>query len=89
MQECHEVARDTIIINKNKSKGNYDRTMNPLAKESCKKILLKNNQAKNKLASKWDGPYEIIEWHDNGNMTIRKNNKNIRVHTNNVKAFNE
>jgi len=66
-QECYEVARDTIIISKN----NYDKTMNPLTKGSCKKILLKNNQMKNKLASKWEGPYGVVEWHDNENITIQ------------------
>ena len=89
MQECYEVARDTIIITKNKSKDNYDKTMNPLTKGSFKKILLKNNQMKNKLASKWEGPYEVVEWHGNENITIRKNNKNVRVHINNVEAFDE
>jgi len=66
--------------------------MNPLTKGSCKKILLKNNQMKNKLASKLEGPYEVIEWHDNENIeniTIQKNNRNVRVYINNVKAFNE
>ena len=83
------MARDTIIITKNKSKDNYDKTMNPLTKGSFKKILLKNNQMKNKLASKWEGPYEVVEWHGNENITIRKNNKNVRVHINNVEAFDE
>jgi len=43
---------------------------------------------KNKSAPKWEGPYEVIEWHDNQNITIQKNNKNVRVHINIVKAFN-
>jgi len=33
--------------------------------------------------------YEVVEWHDNENITIQKNNKNVRVHINNVKAFDE
>jgi len=89
MQEARQMAKKHLIETKLKSKSNYDKHINPVELEIGDKVLMKNMKKKKKLEPNWIGPYEIFEVHEPVNVSIRKNNKIIRVHTNHLQLFNE
>jgi len=80
MQEARLMAKKHLIEAKSKAKNNYDKHINPIELNIGDKVLMKNMNKKNKLEPNWLGPYEITEVHEPVNVSIKKNNKIIRVH---------
>jgi len=89
MQEARQMAKKHLIEAKLRSKANYDKHINPIELVIGDKVLMKNMKKKNKLEPNWIGPYEIVEVHEPVNVSIRKNNKIVRVHMNHLQLFNE
>jgi len=91
MQEAQAFARNNLLEAKSKSKEQYDKTAKHQIFEVGQKVLLQEKAAKNKLAPKWLGPYEIVDVNPtNKNVTIKKNNKkNQTIHQNLLKLFHE
>jgi len=91
MQEAQAFARSNLLEAKSKSKEQYDKTAKHQIFKVGQKVLLQEKAAKNKLAPKWLGPYEILDVNPtNKNVTIKKSNKkNQTIHQNLLKLFHE
>lgn len=61
MQEAQALARSNLLEAKSKSKEHYDKTAKHQIFKGGQKVLLQEKAAKNKLAPKWLGPYEILD----------------------------
>lgn len=84
------MAKKHLIEAKTKAKSNYDKHINPIELKIGDKVLMKNMNKKNKLEPNWVGPYEVMEVHEPVNLSIKKNNKIIRVHImNHLQLFKE
>jgi hypothetical protein len=79
MQEVQAFARSNLLEAKNKSKEHYDKSAKSQTFEVGQKVLLQEKAAKNKLAPKWLGPYEILDVNPiNKNVTIKKVTRKAR-----------
>lgn len=88
LQTSFEIARKRLLEAKLKSKKYYDKNQNIRIFHINDMILLKNPARSNKLDEIWQGPYKIIEVHENArNVTILVRNKKRRVHMNRLKIF--
>lgn len=88
IQETCQTARNSIINNKEKSKEKYDLNRQQIDVKIGDQVWTKNHQQKGKLGSKWVGPYEVIQLHNNENITIRRGRKEVKLHKNEVKLAN-
>jgi len=89
MQEAHKVARANLIKKKEANKNYYDKNMHAIKIKKGDKVLIKEHNKRNTLSRNWTGPYEVLELHDNENITVNKGRKGYRIHINNVKLFYE
>lgn len=89
-QHSHQLARETILKNKNKSKAYYDKNAKEVKYHVGDLVLLRNEQRKNKLYEIWQGPYEVISTISDQNYRIqmRKNRTEV-VHVNRLKLYKE
>lgn len=92
LQHSHEIARDSLIRGKEKSKIYYDKYTNPVKIKIGDKVLLKNEVntrgRSKKLEPVYHGPFEVVEIHDPVNTTIRIKRKLVKVHNNRLKVCN-
>lgn len=89
LNKSHEIAKNNILDSKQKSKITYDKKVkNPLYNVGDK-VYLENNKSRQckKLSSNYLGPYEIIEIHDNQNVSLKIKNKIVRIHKNRIKPI--
>ena len=93
LQHSHQIARETLIKNKERAKINYDKTSNDLKLKVGDKVLLRNEAnvigKPKKLLPLYQGPYEVILINTDQNCTIKVKNKSIKVHKNRLKLFIE
>jgi len=84
------MAKTELLDSKNKSKEHYDKKTAPLTLVKGDRVLIQEKASKGKLASKWLGPYSVIDIQpDSPNVTILKKNKPVKVHRNLLKQFHE
>lgn len=88
LQAAHEIAREQLIFQKQKTKTNYDKTTNEISLHVGDQVLLQDKARKGKLSAKWLGPYEVLEINANENVTIKKGKRKAKVHANLLKLFN-
>ena len=87
LQLAHQIARDRLVEQKQKTKEYYDQNQNQITVHVGDRVLLKNNARKGKLSPKWLGPYEVIELRANENVTLQKDRKRVTVHKNLIRTF--
>jgi len=75
LQVSHQIARDRLMEQKQKTKEQYDQNQNPTNIHVGDRVLLKNNARKGKLSAKWLGPYEVIELKTNENDFTERSQK--------------
>lgn len=76
LQETYEVTKNKLIANKNKSKERYDNKSQANMLKIRDKVYMETKATRNKLTSKWSGPFEILEILPNGvNVAIKPNSK--------------
>ena len=90
LQTAHEVARQKLILHKEKSKEQYDKGTEPFKLEVGQQVLLYDETVRRgrskKLSPQYIGPYEVLSV--NGvNATIKKGRGTQRVHVNRLKPF--
>jgi len=87
LQLSHQIARDRLLEQKQKTKEHYDQKLNEITVHVGDRVLLKNSARKGKLSPKWLGPYEVIEIRANENVTLQKDRKRVTVHKNLIRVF--
>lgn len=88
MQDSFKLARDRLIDKKQKTKEQYHKKIHEITVKIGDKVLLKDHTHKGKLNPKWLGPFAITDIHDNENVSIKKGQKEIKVHKNELKVYN-
>ena len=73
---------------KNNTKENSQRTNHQHAVGDSVLIIKKKSEIKSKLDKPTDGPYEITEVHNNGNVTILRGNYAERINIRRIKTAN-
>jgi hypothetical protein len=90
LQSAHEVARQKLIINKEKSKAYYDKGTAEHEVQVGQKVLLFDETVRRgrskKLSPQYIGPYEVLAV-DGVNVTIKKGRNAQKVHVNRVRPF--
>jgi hypothetical protein len=90
LQTAHEVAREKLLSNKQKSKEYYDDKSREFKLSVGDKVLLYDETVRRgrskKLSSQWIGPYEVLGL-DRVNATIKRGRKVQKVHVNMLKLF--
>jgi len=90
LQSAHEIARQKLIISKEKSKKYYDKCSEKCEIQVGQKILLFDETVRRgrskKLSPQYIGPYEVLAV-DGVNLTIRKGRTTQKVHVNRVRPF--
>jgi hypothetical protein len=88
LQAAHQVARESLISHKEKSKEYYDKGIKETTLKVGDKVLLYDKMVQRgrskKLSSQWLGPYDIISI-DRVNATIKKGRHSQKVHLNRLK----
>lgn len=88
LQNAHEFARRNLIASKENTKKYYDKHTNDFSLKIGDKVLLESATNK-KLESRYEGPYEILDFPSDVNTAIRVKNKQQIVHNNRLKPFHE
>lgn len=89
LKSSYEIARQNLLISKEKSKIYYDKNCNPVTFKIGDQVLLKNElKSKNKLDSLWHGPHLVVDIISNENTKIKVAKKFRVVHNNRLKLFN-
>jgi len=86
LQRMHELVRQHLQKEKEKSKEYYDRNAKDRHFIIGQKVWLKNQTRKNKLSPIWEGPYEVTGIPSNVNIRILVKGKDKVYHKNLVKA---
>ena len=90
MQSAHEIARQKLLISKEKSKEYYDKVYEKCEIQVGQKILLFDETVRRrrskKLSLQYIGPYEVLAV-DGVNVTSRKGRTTQKVHVNRVRPF--
>ena len=86
-QRTWDIAQQKILESKQKSKLQYDKNVYSENIHVGDQVLLKNNASKNKLDTRWLGPYVVQSVEDNDNLIIDKNGKPYRTHINQTHKF--
>lgn len=91
LNKSHHIAKENLIINKEKSKSNYDSNSKDRQFAVNDNVFLKNEITKigknKKLSSDWKGPYKIISI-SKPNAIIQIKRKKVKVHFNRLKLAN-
>lgn len=85
LQESHKLARENILVSKEKSKEIYDQNRHEINFNVGDRVWIKNHQPKGKLSPKWLGPYLVTQLEDNENVIIQKERKEVKIHINELK----
>jgi len=87
---AHEIARQKLILSKEKSKEYYDKGSEKCEIQIGQKKLLFDETVRRgmskKLSPQYIGPYEVLAV-DGVNVTIRKGRTTQNVHVNRVRSF--
>lgn len=83
---AHQETVQNLLKQKEKSKTNYDKKLNPKAYSKGDKVLIKNFKRSGKLTPLYEGPY-IVQSANETNIIIKKNDKSIKININNTKPF--
>ena len=90
LQSAHEIARQKLIISKEKSKEYYNKGSEKCEIQVRQKILLFDETVhrgrSKKLSPQYIGPYEVLAV-DGVNVTIRKGRTTQKVHVNRLSPF--
>lgn len=85
IHNLQKLARENIIASKFKSKGYYDRKINPQHFQVNDEIFLLCEPKRGKLGNQYSGPYTILDILPNGNIKLFIKGKSRIVHPNEVK----
>lgn len=72
---------------KNVAKAQHDKMVHPLEFHVGEQVLIRAPVRPNKLCDYWEGPYNIVNIHENHNVTILQKGKLKRVHMNRLKLY--
>jgi hypothetical protein len=90
LQSAHEIARQKLIVKKEKSKEHYDCGSQPSDIQTGQKVLLYDETVRRgrsrKLSPQFIGPYEVLKV-EGVNVTIKRGRTAQKVHVNRVKPF--
>jgi hypothetical protein len=90
LQSAHEVARQRLLIKKERSKEYYDRNANSFDIQAGQNVLLYDETVRRgrskKLSPQYIGPYEVLTV-DGVNITIKRGRVARKVHVNRVTPF--
>jgi hypothetical protein len=90
VQSAHEVARQKLITNKEKSKAYYDKDTEECEIRVGHNVLLFDETVcrgrSKKLSPQYIGPYEVLGI-DRVNVTIKRRRTTQKVHVNRVRLF--
>lgn len=89
LQRAHDIARNTIIEKKRKSKTLYDHKAKKITVHVGDKVLTKWHAKKGKLSANWQGPFLVVGRTDTENIIIQKGRREVKIHINEVKLFND
>jgi hypothetical protein len=91
LQHSHQIARETIIREKEKSKNRYDSNVNQQNFSPGDKVWLTNDAKapgkSKKLEPRFKGPFTVLSKDSDVNYTILVNKKPTTVHVNRLKKF--
>ena len=88
-QRAHELVRENLINAKKASKGYYDRKIKPISFIVGEKVLLRNQNRKNKFSEIWTGPYVVTRVVSPVTTVIRVKGKSRKWHNNHLHKFYE
>lgn len=88
LQVCHKIARENLIKSKEYNKKYYDKSINPVVFKVGDQVLVKNEAKNGKLDELWKGPYTVVKTKDL-NCTIKRKNKEVVLHNNRLKKYND
>lgn len=91
LQNIHIVARNTVIQEKESSKGRFDKTAKTVKYNVGDKVWLKieqRNELRDKLSSRYEGPYEILKLRRDHNVQIARGKRNEFFRVNRLKKHN-
>ena len=90
MREIAEIARENLIVSKQKFKNYYDRFINPVRFDKNDKVWLIKEPKPGKLEKDhYQGPFDIIKVNENNSITINYKGKGKTVHSNKLSLVNE
>lgn len=85
LTETRKLAYKNLMDAKEKSKRYYDIKINPVNFHEGDHVFLLSGPKPNKLGAQYEGPFEILEVFENGNVKILYKNKPKIVHSNRLK----
>lgn len=85
LQHSHQLARNHILKQKEKSKIYYDQNCKSVKIKIGDQVLLRNEKRANKLDEIWSGPYYVVSIPSSENIILLIKRKEINVHINRVK----
>ena len=85
LHKIHKMARDNLIVSKQRSKKLYDRRINPQTFNLGKYAYLEYGQKKGKFGDHYSGPHGIIGVMKDGNIKLRVGRGNRTVHPNRLR----
>lgn len=88
-KDAHEIARNNLILSKEKRKEIYDKKTNDWIPMWGDRVLVQMVQTGigQKLQTKWRGPYDIVKFNSDQTTTIKNGNKLEHVHNNRLKKY--
>ena len=90
LQSIHEVARQKLILSKERSKEYYDKDSEMFEIQTGQKVLLFDETIRRgrskKLSRQYVGPYDVVAV-DGVNVTLKKGCTTQKVHVNRVRPF--
>ena len=90
MREIAEIARENLIVSKQKSNNYYDRFINPVQYDKNDKVGLIKKPKSGKLEKDhYQGPFDIIKVNEHNSITINYKGKAKTLHSNKLSLVNE
>lgn len=80
-----KIARENIVIRKEKNKAYHDQSLNPISLKTGDRALVKKPFKKHKYATPYDGPFIIEEILLPVTVNIKKGHKSVKIHTDKLK----
>ena len=89
LQKMHQLVRENQLRSKERAKVLYDKKAKGRVYKVGEKVLVRNQNRKNKFSPFWEGPYIIKEVHGMVNVRLAIKGKHKIYHNNLVKSFKE
>lgn len=89
LQRSHQLARENQVKAKEASKRQYDDKVNSTEFAVGQKVLMKNQNKRNKLSPIWNGPFEVNRVCGPVTTEIVIKGKNKKIHNNLLKHYFE